>query len=57
MIQSTVLGILPDEVQVYAGGVGGEPALLKDEVEMTLPEIDYSSTFDLAGCRLSRPVL
>lgn len=49
MIQFTVLGILPDKVQVYAGGVGGQLAELKDEVDIAPPEIDYASTFELAS--------
>ncbi len=48
-IDFTVLGILPDKVQVYEGGVSGGLSRLVDEVDMTPPEIDYSSSFQLPG--------
>ena len=48
-IDFTVLGILPEKVQIYAGGVSGGLSRLVDEVDMTPPEIDYSSSFQLAG--------
>ena len=49
LIRFTVGGILPDKVQVYAGGIGGELALLKDEVDMTPPEIHPGAVEELAG--------
>ena len=48
-IHFTVLGILPDKVQIYAGGLGGEPAILKAEVKMQSPENSYTTTIKLAG--------
>src|SRR4051794_14664678 len=48
-VDFTVFGILPDKVQVYAGGVSEELSRLVDEVDMTPPEIDYTSSFQLAS--------
>lgn len=49
LINFTVTGILPDKVQVYAGGVSGELAILKEEVDMTPPENTYTTSIVLAG--------
>jgi hypothetical protein len=43
LILFTVIGILPDKVQVYAGGVSGDLAILKDEVDMKPPHINYDA--------------
>ncbi|MEA2600039.1 MAG: hypothetical protein QOF89_1031 [Acidobacteriota bacterium] len=48
-INFTVLGILPDVVQVFAGGVSGEIGKIVDQVDMSPPEIEYTSSFELAG--------
>jgi hypothetical protein len=48
-IDFNVLGILPDLVQVFASGLSGDIGILKDEVEMSPPEISYTSTIQLAG--------
>jgi hypothetical protein len=48
-IDFNVLGILPDLVQVSASGISGDIGILKDEVEMSPPEISYTSTIELAG--------
>jgi hypothetical protein len=48
-IDFTVLGILPDIVQIFASGVGGGFGQLIKNVDMSPPEIDYSETIELAA--------